>query len=124
MDPQQGPGGSKDRGAGSEWEAAYAKARFPAWLSSLPRAQRSARRSRFDPAPRLAVHTSAGGELKLKELQRQVAPEVLARLAQGAETGAGAAAVGKKEVRAAVAARAAASSRFALDGKVVRLAKA
>lgn len=56
---------------------------------------------------------AAGGSLKLKELQAQVAAAAAEKL--------GAQQPGKKALRAEVAARAAGSSKFVVDGKRVRL---
>jgi hypothetical protein len=66
-----------------------------------------------------ALQGAPGAKLKLKGLQSQVAAAVLEKLGKGGE--AGAAGVGKKQVRAAVAARVGGSSRFILEGKYVRL---
>ena len=59
---------------------------------------------------------AAGGSLKLKEVQSAVATAALEKLGGKAAAG-----VGKKKLRAEVAARVAGSSKFVVEGKLVRL---
>ncbi|GAB4815210.1 hypothetical protein N2152v2_002256 [Parachlorella kessleri] len=110
-----GASGGRDEGQGGEEQpngpaatsaAAEVAGRAPVWQAGV----------KWRKLITQALQAAPGGALKLKDLQKQVAAAALEKLGAAAPSGGG-----KKELRAEVAARVQGSSRFVVEGKVVRL---